>query len=83
MLTRLARIMAINQEDTIMFNPTIYQTTAIALITLLSITGCSSHSHHHNKKVQPAKMVVVTPVVVTKAIRQPVAVKKRVVIINR
>jgi hypothetical protein len=75
--------MGINQEGAIMFNPAIYQTTAIALIILISITACSSHSHHHNKKVKPAKVMVATPVVVTKVVRQPVAVKRRVVIINR
>jgi hypothetical protein len=55
---------------------------------LLTITGCSSPSHHHNKRLQFLKPVVLKPVAVTQIIAKPtirksIGVKRRFVITNR
>lgn len=67
---------------------TIRLSIAMAVLTLLIISGCSSHFHHHNKGVGSFKTVVLNPVVIKKVIARPVikknvVVQRRVVIIKR
>jgi hypothetical protein len=71
-----------------MSKATIRLKNTITLVVLLTITGCSSPSHHHNKRLQFLKPVVLKPVAVTQIIAKPtirksIGVKRRFVIINR
>jgi lipoprotein NlpI len=61
-------------EQEIMLETNIRLTNTIAAIALLTITGCSSHSHHQNLR---AKHVVVKEVIVNPVIQKTVVIKRR------